>query len=169
MHIECNKTHAIRLCSFFFPFSRIYLYLNPLAWRCRTELLQKTLFAQVSTFFFSFFKLNTTNCPQISVHLQVHMYIRSDSASPDGYGALRLRLSNWRYIEIKAFSRYIMQVITMFLMIEPAGKYRIIFHIFWFKQWIEKLLLYSYFGWFSGFRILCTDVSKHSIPFSWAV
>jgi len=58
------------------------------------------------------------------------MYIRSDSASPDGSGALRLRFSIWRYIEIKAFHRYITQVITTLLMIEPAGKYHIIFHIF---------------------------------------
>ena len=51
----------------------------------------------------------------------------------------------WRYIETKEFHCYIMLVITLSLVIEPAGKYRIIFHIFWFKQWTNKLLLYSFF------------------------
>jgi len=73
------------------------------------------------------------------------MYIWSDSASPDGSGALRLRCSIWWYVEMKAFHCYILQVIAMLLIIEPAGKYRIIFHIFWFKQRKEKLLLYVFF------------------------
>jgi len=49
------------------------------------------------------------------------MYIWSDSGSPDVFGALRLRFSILRYIEIKAIHCYIMQVITVLLMIEPAG------------------------------------------------
>jgi hypothetical protein len=144
--IQQNKCHyancihsSFLLHVSIFTWTHLCEYVRP---RCyRTRYLCK--YAHSS----SPFEINSKNFPQISVHLQVHMYIWSDSATPDGSGALRLRFSIWRYIEIKAFHYYIMQVITMLLMIEPAGKYRIIFHIFLFKQRREKLLLHSFFLW----------------------